>query len=190
MELSFNPSLSVGAQLELGLRLVLGLGLGAIVGFERELHRQPAGFRTHSLVCLGASLFAVISGYGYSGASIDPTRITAQIVTGIGFIGAGTILQHRGQVRGLTTAASLWAVAAIGTATGSGLYVLAVLGTILILIVLSLLDRIESYAHRRLRRVMQAVEATQPHAAPGSGEANHDDHNHHEATEGKLEDMP
>jgi uncharacterized membrane protein YhiD involved in acid resistance len=150
MDLGHNPALTVGAQVELSLRLIAGLALGAIIGFERELHRQPAGFRTHSLVSLGAALFAIISGYGYGGAAIDPTRITAQIVSGIGFIGAGTILQYRGHIRGLTTAASLWSVAAIGTATGTGLYVLAVLGTILILVVLSLLDRVEAYARRRL----------------------------------------
>jgi uncharacterized membrane protein YhiD involved in acid resistance len=150
IDLAHNPTLTVGAQVELAVRLILGLGLGAIIGFERELHRQPAGFRTHSLVSLGAALFAIISGYGYGGAAVDPTRITAQIVSGIGFIGAGTILQYRGHVRGLTTAASLWSVAAIGTAAGTGLYVLAVLGTVLILVVLALLDRVEAYARRRL----------------------------------------
>jgi putative Mg2+ transporter-C (MgtC) family protein len=150
MELTFNPSLSAGAQLELALRLVGGLALGAIIGLERELHSQPAGFRTHSLVCLGATIFTIVSGYGFAGDQVDPTRIAAQIVSGIGFIGAGTILQHRGQVRGLTTAASLWAVAAIGMATGAGLYLLAGLGTVLILVVLALLDRVEAIARRRL----------------------------------------
>lgn len=149
MELTHNPVLSLGAQAELALRLIAGLALGAIIGFEREMHRQPAGFRTHSLVSLGAALFAIISAYGYGGANIDPTRITAQIVSGIGFIGAGTILQSRGRVRGLTTAASLWSVAAIGTAAGTGLYVLAMLGTVLILVVLSLLDRVEDFARQR-----------------------------------------
>jgi len=149
VELIHNPVLSIGAQAELALRLLAGLALGAIIGFERELHRQPAGFRTHSLVSLGAALFAIISAYGYGGANIDPTRITAQIVSGIGFIGAGTILQSRGRVRGLTTAASLWSVAAIGTAAGTGLYILAVLGTVLILVVLSLLDRVEDFARQR-----------------------------------------
>ena len=150
MDLPFNPTLSGAAQLELGLRLLASLVLGALIGFERELHRQPAGFRTHSLVALGAALFSIISAYGYSGANIDPARITAQIVSGIGFIGAGTILQSRGHIRGLTTAASLWAVAAIGTAAGTGLYLLAVLGTVLILLVLAVLDRVEAYARRRL----------------------------------------
>jgi len=129
---------------------VLGLVLGAIIGFERELHRQPAGFRTHSLVSLGAALFTVVSAYGFAGAWVDPTRIAAQIVTGIGFIGAGTILQHRGSVRGLTTAASLWSSAAVGMAAGAGLVIMAGIGTLLILIVLAFLDRIEEVARRRM----------------------------------------
>jgi putative Mg2+ transporter-C (MgtC) family protein len=137
-------------QLELGLRMTLGLVLGAIIGFERELHRQPAGFRTHSLVALGAALFTIVSAHGFVGPLVDPTRIAAQIVSGIGFIGAGTILQHRGSIRGLTTAASLWSVAAIGTAAGAGLHVMAVVGTVLILVVLALLDRVEAFVTRRL----------------------------------------
>ena len=118
-----NPDLSLETELTIALRLTVGLVLGAIIGFERELHRTPAGFRTHSIVALGAALFTVVSAYGFSGIGVDPTRIAAQIVTGIGFIGAGTILQYRGQIRGLTTAASLWAVAAIGMAAGAGLFV-------------------------------------------------------------------
>ncbi|HEY8170268.1 MAG TPA: MgtC/SapB family protein [Candidatus Limnocylindria bacterium] len=145
-----NPDLSLETELNLALRLVVGLVLGAIIGFERELHRQPAGFRTHSLVALGSALFTVVSGYGFSGLGADPTRIAAQIVSGIGFIGAGTILQYRGQIRGLTTAASLWSVAAIGMAAGAGLFVMAITGTVLILAVLSVLDRVEGFARRRL----------------------------------------
>ena len=146
-----TPDLSVDLQIELGLRLVAGLVLGAVIGFERELHRQPAGFRTHSLVSLGAALFTIVSAYAFTGPNVDPTRIAAQIVSGIGFIGAGTILQHRGSVRGLTTAASLWSVAAIGTAAGAGLLIMAVIGTLLILVVLALLDRVEVFATRRLQ---------------------------------------
>jgi putative Mg2+ transporter-C (MgtC) family protein len=146
-----TPELTTTVQVELGGRLALGLVLGAMIGFERELHRQPAGFRTHSLVAVGAALFTVISAYGFAGDSVDPTRIAAQIVSGIGFIGAGTILQHRGNVRGLTTAASLWSVAAIGMAAGAGLIVIAVIGTALILIVLALLDRVEALARRIMR---------------------------------------
>jgi putative Mg2+ transporter-C (MgtC) family protein len=146
-----TPELTLETQIDLAIRLTVGLVLGAIIGFERELHRQPAGFRTHSLVALGAALFTVVSAFGFTGDLVDPTRIAAQIVSGIGFIGAGTILQHRGHIRGLTTAASLWAVAAIGTAAGAGLYVVAIVGTLLILIVLAILDRVETMARHHLR---------------------------------------
>ena len=146
-----TPDLPLEVQLDLALRLTVGLVLGAVIGFERELHRQPAGFRTHSLVSLGAALFTVVSAFGFSGDVVDPTRIAAQIVSGIGFIGAGTILQYRGHIRGLTTAASLWSVAAIGTAAGAGLYVVALIGTVLILVILSILDRVEDMARRRLQ---------------------------------------
>lgn len=166
-----TPDLSLATQIDLALRLTVGLVLGALIGFERELHRQPAGFRTHSLVSLGAALFTVVSAFGFGGDLVDPTRIAAQIVSGIGFIGAGTILQHRGHIRGLTTAASLWAVAAVGTAAGAGLYVVAVVGTLLILVVLSLLDSVENFAKRRLR-------------LPPSGFEVPDD-----PTEGKSEDL-
>jgi putative Mg2+ transporter-C (MgtC) family protein len=170
-----NPELSVGLQVELAIRLTAGLVLGAVIGFERELHRQPAGFRTHSLVALGAALFTIVSAYGFSGPLVDPTRIAAQIVSGIGFIGAGTILQHRGNIRGLTTAASLWSVAAIGTAAGAGLIVMAVIGTLLILVVLAVLDRIEAFATRRLN-------------LPPEGKAQHP--TPHDVDEGRSEDMP
>jgi putative Mg2+ transporter-C (MgtC) family protein len=145
-----TPHLGFNLELELAGRLALGLVLGAAIGFERELHRQPAGFRTHSLVALGSALFTIISAYGFAGSAVDPTRIAAQIVSGIGFIGAGTILQHRGSIRGLTTAASLWSVAAIGMAAGAGLLALALIGTLLILVVLSLLDNVEAFIRRRL----------------------------------------
>ena len=145
------PDLSLPTQAELSLRLVVGLLLGAAIGLEREFHRQPAGFRTHSLVALGSALFTVVSAFGFSGVGADPTRIAAQVVSGIGFIGGGTILQYRGNIRGLTTAASLWSVAAVGMAAGAGLYVMAVVGTVLILVVLSILDRVEGYARNHLR---------------------------------------
>lgn len=143
------PELGFSVELQLAGRLTLGLVLGAVIGFERELHRQPAGFRTHALVALGSALFTIISAYGFAGSSVDPTRIAAQIVSGIGFIGAGTILQYRGNIRGLTTAASLWAVAAIGMAAGAGLLWLSLVGTLLILVVLALLDTVEDFVRRR-----------------------------------------
>ena len=146
-----TADLSFDTELQLAGRLAAGLVLGAVIGLERELHRQPAGFRTHSLVALGAALFTIVSAYGFAGDGVDPTRIAAQIVSGIGFIGAGTILQHRGNIRGLTTAASLWSVAAIGMAAGAGLLVMAVIGTVLILVVLALLDRVAAFGSRWIR---------------------------------------
>ena len=137
------------SQLEPLLRLAVGLVLGAAVGWERELQRMPAGFRTHALVGLGSAIFTVVSAFAFTGPLTDPTRIAAQIVTGIGFLGGGAILHYRGSVRGLTTAASLWAVAAIGMAAGAGLYVVAIGGAILVIVTLDLLDRLESYARRR-----------------------------------------
>jgi len=150
--------------------LAIGLVLGAVIGYERELHRQPAGFRTHSLVAVGSALFTIISAYGFAGPSVDPTRIAAQIVSGIGFIGAGTILQHRGNIRGLTTAASLWSVAAIGMAAGAGMLAIATIGTFLILVVLSVLDRIEEYARRRMGIGPEQHEPTDEPSADGRTE--------------------
>ena len=137
------------AQLELIGRLALGVTLGGVIGWERELQRQPAGFRTHSLVALGACIFTVISAFAFSGDG-DPARIAAQVVTGIGFIGAGTIIRHEGSVRGLTTAASLWAVAGVGMAAGAGLWVVAVGATFLIVVVLAIFDWLEAVLKRRL----------------------------------------
>src|SRR3990172_4596174 len=146
-----TADLSFDTELQLAGRVVAGWVGGAGIGLERELHRRPAGFRTHSLVALGAALFTIVSAYGFVGDTVDPTRIAAQIVSGIGFIGAGTILQHRGNIRGLTTAASLWSVAAIGMAAGAGLLVMAVIGTVLILVVLALLDRVAAFGSRWIR---------------------------------------
>jgi putative Mg2+ transporter-C (MgtC) family protein len=137
------------SQLEPLLRLLVGLVLGAAVGWERELQQMPAGFRTHALVGLGSATFTVVSALAFAGPLTDPTRIAAQIVTGIGFLGAGAILHHRGAVRGLTTAASLWAVAAVGMAAGAGLYVIAVGGAAMVVATLELLDRVEKAFRRR-----------------------------------------
>jgi putative Mg2+ transporter-C (MgtC) family protein len=144
-----TPELTFAEQLDLALRLTVGLLLGATVGIERELRSQPAGFRTHGVVALGSAIFTVVSAHAFSGPGSDPTRIAAQIVTGIGFIGAGTIIQQRGSIRGLTTAASLWAVAGIGMAAGAALYVVAIVATMLILVALLVLDRLEDYARAR-----------------------------------------
>jgi putative Mg2+ transporter-C (MgtC) family protein len=142
--------LDVGTELELTLRLVVALLLGAVVGWERELQHMPAGFRTHALVSLGAAIFTVVSAYAFAGEGTDPTRIAAQIVTGVGFLGGGAILHYGGTIRGLTTAASLWAVAAVGMAAGAGLFVTAVVSTGLVIIGLELFHRFERIIKRRL----------------------------------------
>ena len=121
------------------LRLAVAAVLGGAIGVERELRDREAGVRTHLLVSLGSALFTIVSAYGFhefltSGASVvraDPTRIAAQIVTGIGFLGAGAIIREGLSVRGLTTAATLWVVAAIGMACGAGWYWAAIVATLL-----------------------------------------------------------
>lgn len=119
--------------LETSLSLLLAVALGAIVGIEREVTHKPAGVRTHMLVSLGAALFTIVS----ISFSIDPARIASGIVAGIGFIGAGTIWAERDKVKGITTAASLWATAAIGLTSGVGDYPLAILVTILVVVILA-----------------------------------------------------
>lgn len=115
------------------ISLVLAVALGAVVGLERETTHKPAGIRTHMLVSLGSALFTIVS----VSFSIDPARIAAGIVTGIGFIGAGTIFAEKDKVQGLTTAASLWATSAIGLAAGIGDYPLALLVTVLVFLILA-----------------------------------------------------
>ena len=142
--------LTLGTQIELTVRLVVALLLGAVIGWERELQRMPAGFRTHALVSLGSAIFTVISAYAFTGPASDPTRVAAQIVSGIGFLGGGAILHYGGTVRGLTTAASLWAVAAVGMAAGAGLFVVAAVSAVLVIVALEVFQRLERVAKRRL----------------------------------------
>jgi putative Mg2+ transporter-C (MgtC) family protein len=126
------------------LRIVLAAVLGGAIGLERELREREAGLRTHMLVAIGSALFTIVSAYGFhaflaSGAGVvraDPSRIAAQIVTGIGFLGAGAIIREGLSVRGLTTAATLWGVAAIGMASGAGYYSAAVFGTAIVILAL------------------------------------------------------
>lgn len=130
--------IDVNLQLDLALRLIIAAALGAAVGAEREIHGHPAGIRTHMLVSLGSALFTVMSIHGFvtDGAAtgaIDPTRIAAQIVSGIGFLGAGAILKDGVVIRGLTTAASLWATSAVGMAAGAGEHIVALVGAAIIL---------------------------------------------------------
>jgi putative Mg2+ transporter-C (MgtC) family protein len=127
---------------EVLLRVVLAGVLGGAIGAEREIREREAGLRTHMLVAVGAALFTIVSAYAWgdfefsagSGVTFDPTRIAAQIVTGIGFLGAGAIIRQGLSIRGLTTAASLWVVAAIGMASGAGYYSAAVITTVLVLV--------------------------------------------------------
>jgi putative Mg2+ transporter-C (MgtC) family protein len=150
------PSLSWGENLA---RLALAAALGGAIGFERELRDREAGFRTHMLVCIGSALFTIVSAYGFrefltSGDQVvraDPTRIAAQIVTGIGFLGAGAIIRQGVSIRGLTTAATLWVAAAIGMAAGAGYFSGAVIGTVVTLIALWPLRRLAFPVFERLR---------------------------------------
>ena len=150
------PDLSTAEAL---LRLLIAAGLGGAVGLERELRDHEAGFRTHLIVSLGACVFTLVSAYAWtdwkfsnaSGLVFDPTRIAAQIVTGIGFLGAGAIIVRGISVRGLTTAATLWVVAAIGMAAGTGYYVVAVGAAALVLVSLGPLKLVSSRLVSRVR---------------------------------------
>ncbi|HSJ07120.1 MAG TPA: MgtC/SapB family protein [Longimicrobiales bacterium] len=147
------------------LRLILAALLGGAIGLEREASGKPAGFRTNLLICLGAALITVISIHMArdvvlpGGFRADPGRIAAQIVSGVGFLGAGTILRSRGSVTGLTTAATLWVVAAIGIAAGAASYILAIAGTVLVLLALRFLGRFENriLPGRTMERVLHVV---------------------------------
>jgi putative Mg2+ transporter-C (MgtC) family protein len=148
---------------EVLVRLLLTVALCGVIGFERETRDQSAGFRTHILLGLGAALFTLVSAYGFTafteaaiesggrGIQFDPTRIAAQIVTGIGFLGAGAIIRQGIDVRGLTTAASLWAAAAIGMAAGAGYYFGAAATTVVVVTVLYLLREVRNALLARFR---------------------------------------
>lgn len=152
------------AQHEVIARLAVAAVLGGIVGLERERLEWVAGLRTHMLVCLGAALVMIVSAFGFSDVlgtpqvMLDPSRIAAQVVSGIGFLGAGTILFLRQEViRGLTTAASLWTVAAVGLAVGSGLYLAAICTTVLVVVILALVKPLEVFLFRRNRSRQMVV---------------------------------
>lgn len=140
-------------------RLVLAAILGSVVGFDRERLGGVAGLRTHILVCLGATLFMIVSAFGFNDALtranviLDPSRVAAGVVSGIGFLGAGTIILRRDMIFGLTTAASLWAVAAVGLAVGGGLYLAGVAATVLIAVVLAGVKPIERRFFQRRRHL-------------------------------------
>ncbi|MCL7715346.1 MgtC/SapB family protein [Stenotrophomonas mori] len=145
---------------EIGMRLVLAALLGAVIGINRGRLEWAAGLRTHMLVCVGSALAIIVSAFGFfdvlgrPGIQLDPSRIAAQVISGVGFLGAGTILflQREQVIRGLTTAAGLWAVASIGLAAGAGLYAAAAMATALLWAILALLKPLEQrYLRRRAR---------------------------------------
>ena len=148
---------------EIGLRLLAAAALGGLIGFEREFNEQPAGFRTHILVTLGAALFTMAGAYGTAAfvdadvVRFDPTRVAAQVVTGIGFLGAGAILRQGINIRGLTTAASIWVTASIGVAVALGFWVPALFATALALISLLFLRPIQRVVLRSLRQSLYKV---------------------------------
>jgi putative Mg2+ transporter-C (MgtC) family protein len=146
-------------RLDLFVGLLLATVLGGAIGLEREASGKPAGLRTNILICVGAALITELSIlFAQIDGGADPARVTAQIVTGIGFLGAGSIIQSRGNVHGLTTAATIWVVAAIGIAVGSGAYVEAIGTTALVLLVLIPLGKLEyALEHRRRSRTVRLV---------------------------------
>jgi putative Mg2+ transporter-C (MgtC) family protein len=142
-------------QTDLAVRLVVAAILGAAIGFEREIHDHPAGMRTHLLVSLGSAIFTELSIFAFAGqpgssgsAPIDPSRVAAQIVSGIGFLGAGAILKYGTSIRGLTTAASLWTTAAVGMAAGAGEWLIASVGTAIVIVSLWPLNALVERLHR------------------------------------------
>ena len=155
-------------RLELMLQVGLATLLGGAIGLERELGGKPAGLRTNILICIGSVLYthlsiAMLSAIGGGGGTgTDPTRVAGQIVTGVGFIGAGTILHARGAVVGLTSAATIWVVAAIGVALGSGYYLEGIATTLVVLVVLAGLGRVETLVERQAMRSTITI-----HAHPG-----------------------
>ncbi len=122
-------------EMEIVTKLVIAAIFGILIGLEREFHKKPAGMRTHALVCMGAALFTVLS-FSFSGSNVDESRIAAGIVTGIGFLGAGIVFRAEDRVRGITTAAELWVLAAIGVAVGMGMYFAATAATVIVLVIL------------------------------------------------------
>ncbi|MDQ6422300.1 MgtC/SapB family protein [Paenibacillus sp. LHD-117] len=154
MDLLFNPEVWRISQFELTIRILLALVLGGMIGFERELGGHSAGFRTHILVCMGSAVIVLLSMYGFAAFAsepnvrLDPARLAAQVISGIGFIGAGTIMRNGLNVSGLTTAASLWVSAAIGLSAGAGFYYCAVISTVLVVISLFALNKVEKLFSR------------------------------------------
>lgn len=144
-------------------RIFLAMILGGLIGLEREKSKRPAGFRTHILVCVGACITALIGFFVWNetGGNSDPMRISAQVISGIGFLGVGTILvKEHDHITGLTTAAGLWATATIGIACGCGFYIGALVGTLVVAITEAVLLKLEARGRRKNRKVILYVEIT------------------------------
>lgn len=146
--------------LEAGLRILMAIVLGGMIGMERGLKNRPAGLRTYMLVCLGACIVMLTNQYVYEAFGVgDPVRMGAQVVSGIGFLGAGTIIvTARNQIKGLTTAAGLWASACVGLALGIGLYAVSIMGSVAIFVILTLLHELDFHMRRRTKQVEVYVE--------------------------------
>lgn len=150
------------SHLDLTIRMVVAVLLGGLIGLEREWSNHAAGFRTHILVCIGSASIMLLSIYGFSqfvnepNVRADPARLAAQVISGIGFLGAGAIIRNGASISGLTTAASVWVVAAIGLSVGAGFYYPAALATFLVLVILFLLNKWEKHLlrHRRNQEIV------------------------------------
>lgn len=149
------PQVDVALQADLAVRMLIAAVLGAAIGLEREIHEHPAGMRTHLLVALGSAIFTELSIFGFElpsgpGGTVatDTSRVAAQVVSGIGFLGAGAILKYGTSIRGLTTAASLWTTAAVGMAAGSGEWLIAAVGTFIVVFSLWPLNAFVAQLHR------------------------------------------
>lgn len=160
------------------LRLLCAMVVGTVIGIEREYTHRPAGLRTHILVTLGACA-VMITGqlifhqYRPYGGTADPARLAAQVISGVGFLGAGTIMREGVNVKGLTTAASLWAVACLGIAAGGGYYVVALSGMVLMFITLTLLEVVQNVLMRGTKRHAKDYEVVSPNAADAINVINH-----------------
>src|SRR3984893_5282287 len=141
-----------GGYADFGLRLLVALVLGLVLGIEREFRGHPAGIKTMGLISLGACMFTALGLLPEFGTRVDPTRIAAQIVTGVGFLGAGSIMRQGGDVHGLTTAASIWVAASLGMAIGFGYYAIAAFTTFLVIVMLVAIRPVELRFFRRNRR--------------------------------------
>jgi putative Mg2+ transporter-C (MgtC) family protein len=135
--------MTISQELDIVLKLVLAMVLGGIIGFEREFDKRPAGLRTNILICVGATMFGLIGLYAFPQDQSSLSRIWQNVLTGVGFLGAGAVIKDEHSVHGLTTAAGMWAVAAIGLAVAGGLYVLAISGDLIVFVTLFVLRRAE-----------------------------------------------